>query len=295
MSSHDPWIIKYSGTQIATGVGTTGSLVYNVFGIPADRFRLLVAQDIHCSKPMGHWLKCTLESPQAAFIGGSARIGMKILATTTNLYIPSEWRRDHPFTMNFLLGLGLSPLFNIPRVLQLGKVSGASYPETFRSFFMTGAGLKAYAQNTAIFGPGEGVRMAMCFGTKDYLLPRLGGDVDPTTIASPLLHTLRMASIAGPVVALVETSAAFITESISTVQAHLKTQASQAKAAGKELTQQPLSKVLRETFTLKYSSRCWASLMTKNVGNNVILFWFMFSSDFYVSLRAKREEEGMFL
>jgi len=294
MASNDPWIIKYSGTQIATGVGTTGTIVYNVFGIPADRFRLLVAQDIHCAKPMSHWLNTTLASPQAAFIGGTARVGMKVLATTTNLYIPSEWRRDYPFLSNFLLGVGLSPLFNIPRVLQLGKVSGASYPDTFRSFFTTSAGLKSYAQNTAIFGPGEGVRMAMCFGMKDFLLPKLGGDVDPTTVSSPLLHTGKMAAIAGPIVALVETSAAFVTESVSTVQAHLKTQAGQAKAAGKEVAQQPLTQVLRQTFTVKYSSRCWASLMAKNTGNNMILFWFMFASDFYAGLRAKREEQGLF-
>lgn len=36
-------------------------------------------------------------------------------------------------------------------------------------------GLKGYGQNTLVFGPGEGFRMMMCFGTKDFLMPQIGG------------------------------------------------------------------------------------------------------------------------
>ena len=129
------WIAKYSPNQIATAIGATGSVVYNIFGIPLDRYRLLVAQDVHCKETMTKLARVTLASPQAAFIGGTARISMKILATTTNLYIPSQWRQELPFLSNFALGLGLSPIFNIPRVLQLGKVSGSSYPQIFNVFF----------------------------------------------------------------------------------------------------------------------------------------------------------------
>lgn len=224
--------------------------------------------------------RTTLASPSAAFVGGTARISMKILQTTTNLYIPSEWRKEYPFMSNFLLGVGLSPLFNIPRVLQLGKVSGASYPQTFRSFFMSVDGLKSYAHNTAIFGPGEGLRMMTCFGLKDWLLPKL--DKDPSQVASPLLHTARMASIAGPIVAFVETTVAVTTESVSTIQAHVKT----LEAEGKQ--KQSLGQALREAFTLKYSGRCWLSLFAKNAVNNTVLFWFMFTTDFYVKAAQRR-------
>lgn len=286
------WITQYSAAQIATGIGTTGTVVYNGFGIPADRFRLMVAQDMNNTKPMSHWLKLTVASPRAAFVGGTARIGMKVLATTTNLYVPSEWRRDHPFLSNFALGVGLAPLYNFPRMLQLGKVSGAAYPDTFRSLFMSKAGLKSYAENTALWGPGEGFRMCVCFGLKDFLMPQLGGDVHPDAVASPITHTARMAAIAGPIVALVETTAAFVTESVSTVQAHLKTQETQAHASGKQFVKQPLSQVLKQVFTVKYSARCWVSLMAKNTGNNTLLFWFMFASDYYVKLKLVRQEDG---
>lgn len=289
-AKQDPWIIQYSGPQIATGIGTGGTVIYNIFGIPADRFRLLVAMDIKSAQPQMHWMKQTLASPSAAFVGGTARIGFKTLATVSNLYIPSEWRRDYPFLSNFFLGVGLSPLYNIPRVLQLGKVSGATYPNTFRSSFMSLPGLKSYAMNTAIWGPGEGLRMMMCFGMKDFLLPRLGGDTHPDQVSNPLLHTARMAGIAGPTVAFVETTFAFVTESVSTVQADLKTQEAAAKAEGKPFIQRPLLQVLRESVTFKYSARCWTSLFLKNTGNNTLLFWFMFTSDFYVKLRTVRDE-----
>jgi len=284
--------MQYSTTQITTGIGTMGTVVYNVYGIPADRFRLMVAQDLRSSKPMKHWLKLTMASPQAAFVGGTARVGRAWMATTTNLCIPREWRHDYPFLSNLALGVGLAPLYNFPRVFQMGKVSGARYPETFRSLFMSVPGLKSYAQNTALWAPGEALRMCVCFGLKDFLLPKLGGDVHPDTVDSPIMHTGRMAAIAGPTVALFETTSAFVTESLSTMQAHIKTKEAQAHAAGKKFVKQPLSQVLREAFTLKYSVRCWISLMVKNTGNNVLLFWFMFASDYYVHLRRVREEEG---
>jgi len=283
MSSHErSWLAQYSPAQIQTLVGTSGSVIYNILGIPLDRYRLLVAQDVRLEKSLNQIARITLASPSAAFVGGTARISMKILQTTTNLYIPSEWRKEYPFLSNFLLGVGLSPLFNIPRVLQLGKVSGATYPNTFRAFFLSLNGLKNYVYNTAIFGPGEGLRMMTCFGMKDWLLPKLGGDKDPKLVPSALVHTGRMAAIAGPLVALVETSVAVTTESISTIQAHVKTM----EAEGKQ--KQSFGQVLREAFTLKYSTRCWSSLFLKNAVNNSVLFWFMFTTDFYVKVAKEK-------
>jgi len=281
MASHErAWLAQYSPTQIQTFVGSSGSVIYNILGIPLDRFRLLVAQDVRAERSMTHLARTTLASPSAAFVGGSARISMKILQTTTNLYIPSEWRKEYPFLSNFLLGVGLSPLFNIPRVLQLGKVSGATYPNTFRSFFMSFRGWGSYLHNTAIFGPGEGLRMMTCFGMKDWLLPQL--DKDPTLVTNALVHTARMSAIAGPLVALVETTVAVTTESISTIQAHVKTLESEGKQ------KQSFGQVLKEAFTLKYSARCWSSLFLKNAVNNSVLFWFMFTTDFYVKAAQRR-------
>jgi hypothetical protein len=57
-------------------------------------------------------------------------------------------------------------------------------------------------------------------GTKDFLMSRIGGEVDPSTVSVPL-HAAKMALIAGPVVSVVETSAAVVTETLTTVHAHV--------------------------------------------------------------------------
>lgn len=57
-------------------------------------------------------------------------------------------------------------------------------------------------------------------GTKDYLLPYVGGDVDVKSVHIPT-HAAKMALMAGPVVSVVETSAALVTETITTVRAHI--------------------------------------------------------------------------
>merc|ERR1711937_238586 len=126
---------------------------------------------------------------------------MKQMATTLNLYVPQKTREDYPF-------------LNIPRVFQLGKIGGASYPETFRTYFTSGAGLMEYGKNTAIFGPGEGLRMMMCFGFKDFLMPKIGGKKDVHEISNIPMYAGSMALIAGPCVALVETTFALTTETV---------------------------------------------------------------------------------
>jgi len=122
--------------------------------------------------------------------------------------------------------------------------------------------------------------MMTCFGMKDWLLPKL--DKDPTLVSNALLHTARMSAIAGPLVAIVETTVAVTTESVSTIQAHVKTLESEGKQ------KQSFGQVLKEAFTLKYSARCWSSLFLKNAVNNTVLFWFMFTTDFYVKASQRR-------
>lgn len=52
------------------------------------------------------------------------------------------------------------------------------FTQVFKSQYMTAEGWKGYVSNTAVFGPGEGFRMMMCFGTKDFLMPKVGGKED---------------------------------------------------------------------------------------------------------------------
>merc|ERR1719409_928497 len=165
---------------------------------------------------------------------------MKQIAATLNLYVPQDLRENQPFLCAFAVGVGFSPILNVPRMFQLGRVSGQSYPEIARSLFMTSSGLKTYASNTMMFAPGEGLRMMMCFGTKDWIMPRIGGKADPETVGSIPVYTGRMAMIAGPAVAFVETTAALVTETVSTIHANMHSQ--------KGGTQASFSEVLKKTI-----------------------------------------------
>merc|ERR1712070_1046617 len=155
---------------------------------------------------------------------------------------------------SFMVGASFSPILNVPRMMQLGRVSGQRYPEIFRETFMTGKGLKNYAMNTAMFAPGEGLRMMMCFGTKDWIMPRIGGKADPAEVGNIPLYTGKMALIAGPSVAFVETTAALVTETVSTIHADMHS----GKAKGGQ--QASFMEVLKKTVTPKYTGRCFISL-----------------------------------
>mmetsp|Transcript_11897 Transcript_11897/g.14150 ORF Transcript_11897/g.14150 Transcript_11897/m.14150 type:complete len:283 (-) Transcript_11897:568-1416(-) len=275
----------YSTDTIKLGGAAGAAVISNLTGIPFDRFRVLTAQDLKCATPLGSHLAETFRSPGAAFTGGFARIGMKQMATSLNLYVPGEFREAYPFLSNMAVGVGFSPILNVPRMLQLGRIGGQSYPEVIKSTFMTSAGFKGYLQNTMIFAPGEGFRMMMCFGTKDFLMPKIGGKEDAHEVHAGVgipVHTGKMALIAGPSVAAVETTAALVTETISTIQAGLK-----PAAAGE--AQKSFGQVLKETITPAYTSRCWASLFVKNVAANTPLFWFMFAADYYGRIASARE------
>merc|ERR1712100_756171 len=189
---------KDSIKQIA---GISGSIISNLTGIPTDGFRVRVAQDTACKNAVTYHFRQMLASPAAAFTGGVARLSMKQMATTMNLYVPQDIRAAYPFASAFGVGLCFSPILNIPRVFQLGKIAGHSYPETAKTYFTSAKGLQMYASNTAIFGPGEGLRMMMCFGFKDFLMPKIGGQKDVHTIDNIPMYAGSMAAIAGPAVA----------------------------------------------------------------------------------------------
>lgn len=86
-------------------------------------------QDLTCKLPMSTHLAATFESPGSAFTGGFARIAMKQMASSLNLYVPQQYREEYPFMSNFAIGVGFSPLLNLPRMLQLGRIGGQSYPQ----------------------------------------------------------------------------------------------------------------------------------------------------------------------
>lgn len=281
-SAFDP--SQWSTDKIKVSSGIAGALISNGTGIPFDRFRILVAQDTASAGGIvSTHLRETFRSLPSAFTGGFARVGMKQMATTLNLYVPQDFREKQPFLASFAVGVGFSPLLNIPRMLQLGRVGGQTYPQVARGLFTSVAGLKTYASNTVMFAPGEGLRMMMCFGTKDFIKPLIGGTADPSEIGSIPLFAGKMALIAGPTVAAVETTAALATETVTTIHASMH---AKEGAAQKSFTQ-----VLRETITPAYTSRCWTSLFAKNVMANTPLFWVMFASDFYTKLVQKREKD----
>lgn len=274
----------YSTDQIKFGSGIAGSLVSNGFGIPFDRFRILVAQDTASVTSVAGHFKETFRNPGAAFTGGFARLTMKQIAATLNLYVPQELRQEQPFLCSFAVGVAFAPILNIPRMFQLGRVAGQSYPEIGRNVFMSASGLKSYAANTFMFAPGEGLRMMMCFGTKDWIMPRIGGKADPEKVGSIPLYTGSMALIAGPSVAFIETTAALLTETVTTIHANMH--------SGTGGNQQSFVEVLKKTITPAYTGRCWVTLFCKNVMANTPLFWVMFASDFYSRIAAKREAGG---
>ena len=102
------------------------------------------------------------------------------------------------------------------------------------------------------------------------------------TVGVPV-HTGKMALIAGPIVAAVETTSALVTETVSTIQAKLAAD----KAAGGAAKE--FGTVLKETITPGYMGRCWTALFVKNVMANTPLFWFMFAADYYSRIAAARE------
>ena len=105
----------WSTDSIKLSAGVGGSILSNALGIPFDRFRVVVAQDVKSTTGLGKHLITTFQSPQAAFTGGFARISMKQIAASLNLYVPSDLREKYPFASAFCVGMGFSPILNIPR------------------------------------------------------------------------------------------------------------------------------------------------------------------------------------
>jgi len=274
--------VKVAG-GVAAGLGS------NVAGIPLDRFRIMVAQDAAMATPLAGHFRTTMSSLSAAFTGGVARIAMKGTAASLNLFTPQEMRDTSPFLSNFVCGLTFAPVLNAPRMLQLAKINGESYGSASRRLFTTAAGWRTFAQNTALFAPGEALRMMMCFGTKDFLKPLVSSSYsEPATDAGSVLRRAAwLSAMVGPMVSVVETSAALATETASTVHAQLS-----AVGAGGLHPQEARTQVLASVLRPQYISRCWLALLTKNMAANTITFFFMFWADEYGAMRLAVAKEG---
>ncbi|KAG8470247.1 hypothetical protein KFE25_008668 [Diacronema lutheri] len=267
---------------VAAGVGA------NAVGIPLDRFRIMVAQDSSFSRSLlGHWRE-TVRSLGAAYTGGIARVAMKGTASTLNLLIPHELRQQSPFTASFFTGLFASPVFNVPRMLQMAKINGERYPAAAHRLFTTAQGLRTYAHNTALFAPGEGLRMMLCFGSKDFLVPFMKPHGQPCSEAQVAARAATLAMLIGPTVAMVESTASLATETASTVHAKLGTikQAAGIDQAGAAALR---AEALSATVNPRYIARCFVSLTSKNIVCNTATFFFMFLADEYIALLRAKE------
>merc|ERR1711865_27060 len=60
----------YSTDSIKNGSALGGSILSNAFGIPFDKFRVLVAQDVKCASGLNKHFFATFASPKEAFTGG---------------------------------------------------------------------------------------------------------------------------------------------------------------------------------------------------------------------------------
>lgn len=279
--------------------GCSAGFLSNLVGVPTDRLRIAVAQDMQGTKTfMRHCLE-TSANLRTAFAGGVARCLMKQTASTLNLLVPQDWRAESPYLCNAVVGCLATPILNVPRALQLGKVDGIAYPQTFRSFFLSGSsGYRKYALNTMMFMPGEVLGYWIIgFGMKDWLAPMLGLNQDPREINVPL-QSLKMGLIAAPLIGAIETTSQIIFETLSTIHvklnsdksgSHQQVQSSSSSCLEKRTSSTPavsrvtrsFTEVLKETITPKYMFRCWVGLAANNTSCNLPLFGIMFAADFY--------------
>lgn len=265
-----------AGAAISVAGGLAAGLGSNVVGIPLDQFRVVVAQDASMASGLYGHLRATASSLSTAYTGGVARVAMKGLAASLNLSTPQQVREANPFLANFACGIAFSPVLNVPRMLQLAKINGESYARASARLFTTGAGLRTFSHNTFLFAPGEGLRMMMCFGTKDWLKPRMTSSA-PSADGGVARRALWLAAVVGPLVSVVETSAALANETASTLHAKLGSVDGAAR-----------SEVLRAAMQPRYIGRCWLALFVKNIAANSISFFFMFWADEMSSMQARR-------
>ena len=163
---------------------------------------------------------------------------------------------------------------NAFRIMQLGKINKWGYARTFRDYTSL-RGLRSFGKNTALFAPGEALRMMMCFGTKDALvslapasLRDSSGSGSGAGALGVVGRAALLASVVGPCVALVESTVSLATETATLLQAN-------TKGAGGSL-EEAVSLAMRP----KYLGRCWAALLAKNVLSNSTTFFFMFAAEF---------------
>eukprot|EP00811_Abedinium_folium_P002275 NODE_12084_length_1247_cov_3.486607.p1 GENE.NODE_12084_length_1247_cov_3.486607~~NODE_12084_length_1247_cov_3.486607.p1 ORF type:complete len:278 (-),score=58.83 NODE_12084_length_1247_cov_3.486607:297-1130(-) len=255
--------------------GFSSAGLSHISGCPLDQFRVLVAQDLAATRTLPNHLCHTFRNLRGAFVGGAARVTMKTAVATSNISVPKEIRAEHPFLVSFAIGFFGSPLFNVPRILQLSRIAGQTYPQAFKSLFKTRSGLREYARNTLMFAPGEGLRMMLCFGSKDFLSGMVGGNTDASKVGSVALHTAKMSAIMSPMAALVETVPAVAGETASAMHAGI--------LSGKIPADASFWCFVKKTVTPMYMARCFFSLFLKNTFANFPLFWVMSATDFVTS------------
>ena len=252
--------------------GAAAGLGANVVGIPLDRFRVEVAQDVAVAEPVADHLRRSagrlVRAPLESYAGGAARCGQKGFSASLNLLVPREVKDQSPFAASAAAGFAFAPVLNAFRILQLGKINMVSYQRTCLSY-ASPAGLAKFAKNTALFAPGEAVRMMTCFGTKDALMNLMPARLraPPATAAGVAERSLLLAAALGPAVAVVETSVSLATETATLLN---------AQAAGEGSLHEAMALAMRPA----YLSRCWVALLAKNVLANSTTFFFMFAADF---------------
>jgi hypothetical protein len=269
-----PWA-SWSDDQVKLAGGMSAGGISNVVGIPLDRFRITVAQDAVFARPLPGHLSDTMRSLGSAYTGGVARVAMKGTASTLNLFIPPELREYGPFTASFVTGFVSSPVLNVPRMLQMAKINGESYPSAAQRLFTTGAGLRTYLGNTAMFAPGEALRMTLCFGTKDFLTPYMRRTGSAASEGEVFGRAASLAVTTGPVVAVIESVASLASETASTVHAKLGAVSQGGDAAAMR------AEALGAVANPRYIARCFTSLCMKNMVANTATFFFMFLADEY--------------
>lgn len=293
MAASTPNMSVVSDDSVRLAGGVAAGVCSNVVGIPFDRFRMAVAQDAAFSRSVPAHFRETMRSLGRAYTGGSARVVMKGGASTLNLFTPDELRERGPFTASLATGFLFSPALNVPRILQIAKINGERYPAAALRLFTTAAGLRTYAYNTALFAPGEALRMMLCFGSKDFLVPFLRPSGQAESEAQAAGRAATMAVMIGPVVAVIESSASLATETASTVHARLGALAQGAAGSAAR------AEALRAAVSPRYISRCFLSLTGKNLSANTLTFFFMFLADEYAAVlratdgRAYRRAAGV--
>lgn len=105
--------------------GAAAGIFSNVVGIPMDRFRVCVAQDLSREDSIrAHFDRSASRlrnSPFCAYSGGAARCSQKGFAAGLNLFTPAEYRDEHPFLAAAAVGFARGGRVLLPRDLSSSR------------------------------------------------------------------------------------------------------------------------------------------------------------------------------